>query len=228
MPLVGPIDDTMTRELIHGYYAATSYMDAQLGVVLDALDASGLAENTIIILWGDHGWHLGDHSMWCKHTNYEQAARIPVIVVAPGGATHVKTTALIETVDIYPTLSELAGLPAREGLEGKSFASVVKDPTKKIHDSIIHVYPRNQLLGRAIRTDRYRLVEWKQPGKSEIAGLELYDYQTDPLETKNLAEEQPEVVKELQAILAAHPEAKPQIKAGPAKGAGEPKKKKKK
>lgn len=228
MPPVGPIDDTMTRELIHGYYAATSYMDAQLGVVLDALDASGLAENTIIILWGDHGWHLGDHSMWCKHTNYEQAARIPVIVVAPGGASNVKTTSLIETVDIYPTLSELAGLPAREGLEGKSFASVVKDPVKKIHDSIIHVYPRNQLLGRAIRTDRYRMVEWKQPGKSEIAGMELYDYQTDPLETKNLAEEQPEVVKELQAILATHPEAKPQIKAGPAKGAGEPKKKKKK
>ena len=229
MPRTGPIDDTMTRNLIHGYYAATSYTDAQIGKVLKALDASGQAENTIILLWGDHGWHLGDHSMWCKHTNYEQAARIPVIVSAPGKPAGVKTASLIETVDIYPTLCELAGLPAPTGLDGKSFASVIAAPSTKTRDSVIHVYPRNSLLGRAIRTDRYRLVEWKKAGGSEPAdALELYDYQDDPLETQNLASERPEVVKDMLAILATHPEAKPQFKApgGAAKDAQPGKKKK--
>jgi iduronate 2-sulfatase len=125
-----------------------------------------------------------------------------------------KTTALVETVDIYPTLVELAGLPARPGLDGKSFAPVLADPTAKTRDSIIHVYPRNDLLGRAIRTDRYRMVEWKKPGAPVAdAEFELYDYQTDPLETQNLAAKNPSVLAELKAILATHPEAKPQLKA---------------
>ena len=213
-PEKGDLDEAQTRHLIHGYYAATSYMDAQLGLVLDALDQSGLAKNTVIVLWGDHGWHLGDHRFWCKHTNYEQAARIPLIIAAPGKAQTAKTSALVETVDLYPTLVELAGLPARTGLDGKSFASVLADPSSKTRDSIIHVYPRNDLLGRAIRTARYRMVEWKKPGTdSTDAEFELYDYETDPLETQNLATEKPEVLAELKAILATHPEAKPQIKA---------------
>ncbi len=213
IPEQGDLDDARTRHLIHGYYAATSYMDAQLGLVLDALEKSGLAENTIIALWGDHGWHLGDHRFWCKHTNYEQAARIPLIIAAPGKAQAVKTSALVETVDLFPTLVELAGLPARSGLDGKSFAPVLADPTLKTRDSIIHVYPRNDLLGRAIRTARYRMVEWKKPGADTAeAEFELYDYETDPLETQNLATKQPKVLAELQAILATHPEAKPQFK----------------
>jgi iduronate 2-sulfatase len=213
MPEKGDLDEAQTRHLIHGYYAATSYMDAQLGLVLDALEQSGLADNTIIVLWGDHGWHLGDHRFWCKHTNYEQAARIPLIIAAPGKAKDAKTTALVETVDLYPTLAELAGLPARAGLDGKSFASVLADPAAKTRDSIIHVYPRNDLLGRAIRTARYRMVEWKKPGGATAdAEFELYDYEADPLETQNLASEKPEVLAELQAILASHPEAKPQFK----------------
>ncbi len=126
IPPTGPLDDAMTRHLIHGYHAAVSFMDAQLGRVLDALDATGLAKDTIIVLWGDHGWHLGDHGMWCKHTNYEQAARIPVIVAAPGMKAAAKTAALIETVDIYPTLCELAGLPAPSGLDGASFAAALR------------------------------------------------------------------------------------------------------
>jgi iduronate 2-sulfatase len=213
IPEQGDLDETQTRHLIHGYYAATSYMDAQLGLVLDALEKTGLAENTIIALWGDHGWHLGDHRFWCKHTNYEQAARIPLIIAAPGQSQAAKTSALVETVDLYPTLVELAGLPARSGLDGKSFAPVLADPTLKTRDSIIHVYPRNDLLGRAIRTARYRMVEWKKPGADTAsAEFELYDYETDPLETENLATKQPEVLAELQAILATHPEAKPQFK----------------
>jgi len=225
MPEKGPVTPEQQRHLIHGYYAAMSYMDAQLGRVLDALDATGLAKNTIIVLWGDHGWHLGDHGMWCKHTNYEQATRIPLLVIAPGVAkAGSRTKALVETVDIFPTLAELAGLPASQGLDGLSFASVLKDAAASTRDHAIHVYPRGQNLGRAIRTERYRLVEWKPAGASaDNAVFELYDYQTDPAETKNLASEQPAVVKELRTLLAKHPEAKPQIKAAQPKAKGKKK-----
>jgi iduronate 2-sulfatase len=151
--------------------------------------------------------------MWCKHTNYEHAARIPLIVALPG-KTGTSSTALVETVDLYPTLAELAGLTAPEGLDGKSFAALLDDPMANHRDHAIHVYPRNDLLGRAIRTDRYRLVEWKKPGAAaDTAVFELYDYESDPDETKNLAPEQSAVVAELKGFLAAHPEAVPQIRA---------------
>jgi iduronate 2-sulfatase len=210
----------LQRTLIHGYYAAVSYMDAQLGRVLNELEATGLSKNTIIVLWGDHGWHLGDHGMWCKHTNYQQATRIPLVIVQPGMAkpgSH--SAALIETVDIYPTLCELVKLPLPKDLDGRSFAATVHDPEHSVRDHVIHVYPRGERLGRAIRTSRYRLVEWKKIGAaSDTAEFELYDYQTDSLETKNIAAEQPDVVAQLSALLAKHPEAKPQWRAK-AKGA---------
>lgn len=230
MPATGPVTAEQQRHLIHGYYAATSYMDAQLGRVLDALDATGLANNTLVVFWGDHGWHLGDHGMWCKHTNYEQAARIPVIVSAPGitkpGS---RTQALVETVDIYPTLSELAALPVPAGLDGRSFVPVLRDAAAPGRDHAIHVYPRGDLLGRAIRTQRHRLVEWKPVGAAtDKAVYELYDYEADALESRNLAAAQPEVVEQLKKYLAAHPEPRPQIKtASGAKKSGKGKTKKK-
>ena len=195
-------------------------MDAQLGRVLDALDETGFAKNTIVVLWGDHGWHLGDHGMWCKHTNYEQAARIPVIVAAPGQAqAGAKTAALVETVDIYPTLCELAGLPAPQGLDGASFAAALKDPSAATKEAVLHVYPRSQLLGRAVRTARYRLVEWKKIGEpADTAVLELYDYEADPEETKNLALDKPDVVAQLRTILSRQPEAKPQVRTAAGQG----------
>lgn len=213
IPQSGPLSDDLTKELIHGYYAATSYMDAQLGRVLDTLESTGLAKNTIVMLWGDHGWHLGDHGMWCKHTNYEQATRIPVIISLPEIQSARRTQAFLETVDLYPTIAELAGLKAPEGLDGKSQATVVKDPAKSVREHITHVYPRSGgLLGRAIRTSQYRMVEWKKPGEpAETAIFELYDYQADPLETKNQAAERPEILAELKSQLARQPEAKPQI-----------------
>jgi len=217
-----PLGPELTRHLIHGYYAATSYMDAQLGLVLAALDETGLAENTIVVFWGDHGWHLGDHGFWCKHTNFEQAARIPLMMALPGKTGSV-SSALVETVDLYPTLVELAGLPEAPGLDGKSFAPLLEDAAAPHRDHAIHVYPRNKLLGRAIRTDRYRLVEWKEVGADPAtAEWELYDYETDPDESKNLAAEKPDVLKELQAILATHPEAKAQVKSGPPVSPGKP------
>jgi iduronate 2-sulfatase len=206
------IDEAYARRLIHGYYAATSYTDAQIGLVLDALDRTGLAANTIVVLWGDHGWHLGDHGFWCKHTNYEQAARIPLILAGPGVASGARTGALVETADLYPTLAELAGLPQPRGLDGRSFAPTLADPATPARDSVIHVYPRGGRMGRAIRTQRHRLVEWKPLRGSDATEFELYDYQEDPLETKNLAKEQPEPLAQLRAILAEHPDPKPQFK----------------
>lgn len=221
MPELGPLTRDEQSRLIHGYHAAVSYMDAQLGRVLDALDQSGLAKNTIIVLWGDHGWHLGDHGMWCKHTNYEQAARIPLIVVAPGLAkAGVKTGAMAETVDIYPTLCELAGLPAPQGLDGASLVPVLKSPSVATKEAVFHAYPRSKRMGRAVRTARYRLVQWKEIGEpADTAVVELYDYQADPEETKNLAADKPEVVAELLALLAQQPEAKPQVRSGGQPGA---------
>ena len=213
MPEKGRLSEQQARHLIHGYHATISYMDAQLGRVLAALDSAGMTENTIIALWGDHGWHLGDHGMWCKHTNYEQATRIPLILAGPGIATGAHTAALVETVDLYPTLAELAGSPAPTGLDGSSFVAALRNPTTAAREPVIHVYPRDNKIGRAVRTDRHRLVEWKTPGAPpDTAELELYDYQADPAETKNLAAEQPDVVAKLRAILAMHPEARPQMR----------------
>ena len=221
IPDVGPLTLESAQQLLHGYHAAVSFMDAQLGRVLDELDRLGLARNTIIVLWGDHGWHLGDHGMWSKHTNYEQASHIPLIVCVPGVAkAGSRTGALAETVDLYPTLCELAGLPIPAGLDGASFASVLKNPaTAKTKEAIFHVFPRSsrnlgELIGRAVRTERYRLVEWKKAAApADTAILELYDYVADPEETKNLAGEQLEVVAQLRAILARQPEAKSQLRA---------------
>ncbi|PAW84903.1 MAG: iduronate-2-sulfatase [Pedosphaera sp. Tous-C6FEB] len=207
-------EEKTQRELLHAYYACVSYMDAQLGRVLDELDRLGLAQNTLIVLWGDHGWHLGDHGYWTKHTNYEQANRIPIIIVAPGVAkAGAATKQLAETVDIFPTLAELAGLPKPAGpqrVDGVSLVPVLRDPSVRVRDHATHCYPRGERMGRAIRTERYRLVEWKKPGApGDTAEFELYDYETDPRETKNLASAQPVVVAQLRAILARHPEAVP-------------------
>jgi iduronate 2-sulfatase len=215
MPESGDLSTDQARNLIHGYHAAVSYMDAQLGRVLDALMATGLDKSTVIVLWGDHGWHLGDHGMWCKHTNYEQAARIPLIVVAPGVTRpNASSPSLVESVDLYPTLCELANLPVPDDLDGTSFAATLRDPSAATKAAILHVYPRRNMIGRAVRTARYRLVEWKRPGApADTAVLELYDYERDPLETVNLASQQPDVAAELREFLAKQPEAKPQLRA---------------
>ncbi|MBI5691303.1 MAG: sulfatase [Verrucomicrobia bacterium] len=211
-------EEERQRTLIHAYYACVSFVDAQIGRVLDELDRLQLADRTLVVLWGDHGWHLGDHGYWTKHTNYEQANRIPLLIVAPGvGRPGSVTRQPAETVDIYPTLVELAGLPKPAGpqpFDGVSLVPVLRNPAASVRDHAYHCYPREPRLGRAIRTDRYRLVEWKRPGEpADTAEFELYDYATDPEETRNLAASQPEVVTRLRAILARHPEARPPLAA---------------
>ena len=208
-----PFPAETKRKLIQGYYASASYVDAQIGRVLDELKHLDLEKNTIVVLWGDHGFHLGDLGIWTKHTNYEQANRIPLIIAAPGVTRPGSSTRqLAESVDVLPTLAELAGLPAPRGpqpVDGISLVPVLRDPQTRVRDHAYHCYPKAKL-GRAIRTERHRLVEWKKPGAApETAELELYDYEADPRETRNLAGEQPEVVKRLRAILNRHPEAKP-------------------
>jgi len=209
----GPDDFSpeLTRELIHGYYASVSYVDAQIGKVIAELDRLGLSENTIIVLWGDHGFLLGELGIWTKHVNYELANRIPIFITAPGVTTPGSSTRQpTESVDLYPTLAELAGLPAPTGLQpidGLSLVPVLRDPAARVRDHAFHAYPKSRL-GRAIRTERYRLVEWKKPGADpSTAELELYDYQDGAVEKKNLATDLPEKVSELRAILARYPEA---------------------
>lgn len=209
VPDSGVVDDGLRRRLTHGYYASVSFVDAQIGKVLDELLRLQLADDTIIVLWGDHGFHLGDHGYWTKHTNYEQANRIPLVIVAPGvAAPGSATRQLAENVDLFPTLAELAALPAPTGpqpIDGLSLVPVLRDPSVRVRDHAYHAFP-NAKLGRAIRTERYRLVEWRNAEDSaESAELELYDYQADPHETRNLAAERPQIVAELRAKLAQHP-----------------------
>lgn len=208
-----PLTESLQRTLIHGYYASLSYMDAQVGLVLDELNRLTLDQNTIVVLWGDHGYHLGDHGTWTKHTNYEQANRIPVLVRAPGVTDPgTRSDALIETVDIYPTLVGLAGLPMPAGpqpIDGESLVPILADPDSEVRDHAYHCFPRGSRLGRAVRTERYRLVEWKSFGGEDPAEYELYDYRDDPQETQNLADQRPELVARLSEMLASHPPALP-------------------
>ena len=205
-----PLPPDLQRQLIHGYYASASYVDAQIGRVLDALEAGGLTESTVVILWGDHGFHLGDHGIWTKHTNYEQANRIPLIIRAPGVTRPGSSTRqLAESVDLFPTLCELAALPSPAGpqpIDGLSLVPVLKNPSRRLRDHAFHVFPRGRALGRAVRTERHRLVEWLTPGAPPTsAEIELYDYDSDPFETTNLAAVHPEIVATLRATLAQHP-----------------------
>ncbi len=207
-----PFPDSLTRKLIHGYYAAVSYVDSQIGVVLDELAALDLDENTIVVLWGDHGYLLGEMGMWTKHVNYELANRIPLVIAAPGaGRPGSHTAQLTETVDIYPTLVELAGLPApqvQQPFDGLSMVPVLSDAETRIRDHAYHCFPRGGRLGRAIRTDRYRLVAWQEiDNNTGPVEYELYDYQNGFMEVNNIADEQPAIRDSLKAILARYPEA---------------------
>ena len=209
-----PFPEELQRKLIHGYYASVSYVDEQIGKVLTALEELELDENTIVVLWGDHGYHLGELGIWTKHVNYELANKIPLIISAPGHiAENSSTSQLTETVDIYPTLVELAGfeLPeVKQPFDGTSMVPVLENPESHIRDHAYHAFPRGGRLGRAIRTDQYRMVEWKKIGEADdTAEYELYDYQEGNVEKKNIALEHPKVLEELKSILAKHPEAKP-------------------
>jgi arylsulfatase A-like enzyme len=189
----GPIPEDMQRQLKHGYYAAISYMDAQVGRLLDEIDRLGVAEKTVIVLWGDHGWKLGEHGSWCKHSNVENDTNAPLLISVPGLKTAGKSTAaLAEFVDIYPTLAEACGLPLPGHLQGTSLLSVLQDTSKSVKAAALSQYPRaergQQLMGYSMRTDRYRFTRWlDRNDHTKLVSVELYDHQTDPQENVNIA-----------------------------------------
>ena len=194
------------KELIHGYYAAISYMDAQVGILLNTLESLGTLDNTIIVLWGDHGWHLGDHDLWHKHTNFEEATRAPLIIAGPGIKPG-KTSSLTEFVDVFPTICDLAGVAIPENLDGKSLKPLMLKNTASVKDFSISQYPRKlkklqmakigytnaNMMGYSLRTDKYRYTIWMNNFTSkqtfselQVYASELYDYVKDPLEKVNV------------------------------------------
>ena len=209
------------KELIHGYYAAVSYLDAQVGVLLNTLESLGTLNNTVIVLWGDHGWHLGDHDLWHKHTNFEEATRAPLIIAGPGIKSG-KTNSLSEFVDVFPTICDLAGVPIPNKLDGLSLKPLMLNNNAKVNDYSISQYPRklkklemikkgytdSKMMGYSLRTDKYRFTIWmnnftsKQPfNESQVYASEMYDYVKDPLEKVNVVNDKDyaTISKELKA-----------------------------
>jgi len=223
-PRAGSLDESRQRELKHGYLASVSLIDAQVGRLLDQLDALDLADETIVILWGDHGWKLGEHNSWCKQTNYEVDTRVPLILRVPGAKANGRSTrALVELVDVYPTLCEAAGLPIPDELEGASLAPLLHDAKAAVKKAAFSQFRRRhrdgERMGYAMRTDRYRYVEWIDRNDGSIADRELYDHEGDPRESVNLADEadQAERVQKLSAQLWRTLPPPPRPKAGAAK-----------
>jgi iduronate 2-sulfatase len=251
IPKSGPLDPELARTLKHAYLACVSYVDAQIGLMVGALEEAGIRDNTIIIVWGDHGWHLGDMGVWGKATNYEIATRVPLMIWTPDMKTRGKSTdALVELVDMFPTLCELAGVPIPSHLEGHSFVPLLDKPDLPWKKATFSQYPNpalrewaanplskgmretwfgplieeveariikqqgdkwnrelfeQHLMGYTMRTDRYRLVVWRdhRDAKAEPIYVELFDHKSDPHETKNVASDNPEIVSELTKQLDA-------------------------
>jgi choline-sulfatase len=197
------------RAAIRAYLACVSYVDAQAGRILDALQRLGLTERTIIVFAADHGWHLGEHKLWHKRSLFEECARVPFLVVAPDAKSNGQRSAsLVELLDVFPTLCDLAGVPAPANLQGKSLRPLLNDATASIHDAAFTQARRGEnaeFWGRTIRTARWRCTEWDE-GKN---GIELYDHEADPHEFANLATspEHAAVLRELRELLATRLDA---------------------
>jgi len=195
IPPKGDMPDDLARKLRHAYYAGVSYTDAQIGRVMAELKELGLDKNTIVVLWGDHGWNLGEHSLWGKHTNVENDVNAPLIISAPGQKTAGQhSTALTEFVDIYPTICDLAGVPLPAHLEGVSLKPLMEDPKRTWKTAAFSQYPRKSdgqaLMGYTMRTDRYRFTVWvDRADHAKVDAIELYDHQTDPQENTNVAKD---------------------------------------
>lgn len=210
------LDRETQKRLLHAYYACISYTDAQIGKVLDALDREGLTDNTIVILYGDHGYHLGDHGLWNKMTNFENATRVPLIISVPGMKKDVKSDSMVEFLDVFPTVCELTSTAHPQQLDGTSLVPVLRNPKRKVKDYVMSQYSRTttenytistdtdlkgkakeleeDIMGYAIRDPRYRLVEWTKGFKTympfdegKVISYQLFDYEKDPQERHNLA-----------------------------------------
>lgn len=198
IPQDARMSPAQVQELRHGYYACVSYADALVGRLLAELQRLGLSDDTVIVLWGDHGYHLGEQGLWTKANNYELSTRVPLILRVPGSkATGQGTDALVELLDVYPTLVEACGLPVPHGLEGQSLMPLLKDPSRTWKHAVFSQYPRmhqghrhqgaGDIMGYALRTERFRYVQWQDWQTRGIVARELYDHTTDPYETLNIA-----------------------------------------
>ncbi len=195
IPQEGPIPDDLAKKLVHGYYASISYTDAMIGKVYDALEKLGLKDNTTIILWGDHGFFLGQHTMWTKHSTLMEAISVPLIIASPGFDKGKKTNSLAEYVDIYPTLCAIAGINAPKYLDGKSLLPILQNSKSKIHNEVFSRYGNQEV----VVNERYSYMELVDKNSQKVNGRMLFDHSTDPLENFNIAEkdENKALVKEM-------------------------------
>lgn len=222
-PAMDEIAPEKQQRVRHAYYACVSYIDAQIGRVLDELDHLGLSDNTIVSLYGDHGYHLGEHGLWGKTTNFELDTRVPLILRAPGmKATGRASSSLVELVDLYPTLVELAGLPVADHLEGMSLVKLLDDPTQTVKNAAMSQYPRGGHMGYSMRTPTHRLTQWIDQHTGQVTATELYDYADGLVETENLAGAAGSQVKELTAQMATLVPLSTALVTKPSQAAGPP------
>ncbi len=190
IPKEGPMPEDLARETRHAYFACVSYIDSLIGDLLNALDASGERDNTIIALWSDHGYQLGDHGMWCKHTNFETSTRIPFIIIDPRSQKPgQRSNARVELIDMYPTLADMAGLPLPKNLDGKSLKPLIKDAQAWDDKQTVAYsqFRRGGKHGFSVRTENFRYTEWRDANKGSVDAQELYDHRSDPSENINVA-----------------------------------------
>ena len=205
---VADFPDELNKRLLHGYHACVSYLDRNVGVLLQALEEVGVADNTIVVFWADHGWKLGDHSSWCKHTNFECDTRVPLIIRHPGKpSAQGSTRALVELIDLYPTLVDLCGLEPPSHLQGKSLVPVLDDPTFRTRAIAYSSYPHGagrgigRVVGHSIRTDQHRYTEWWDKN-DQVVDTVLTDIEADPDEITSI-NGQDELRRELSSQLKA-------------------------
>ncbi|NDV63202.1 sulfatase [Puniceicoccales bacterium CK1056] len=205
VPDKGDIPDTVQRQMIHGYLACISWIDTLVGQLLEELEATGKAQNTIVVLWGDHGFHLGDHGLWGKHTPFEEAVRAPLIIVDPRVGKPVKTVSPVEFTDVFPTLCDLAGLELPERLQGVSLVACLEDESAKPREVSTSIYKSRGAFGYSVRNERYRYIEWISNKGANLVGRDLFDFEADPLGKVNFAKHKDyqDVVKELSDALHA-------------------------
>lgn len=191
-----PLTDDYARKIRHAYFACVSYVDAQIGKILDELENLGLDENTAVIVWGDHGWHLGDHRVWGKHTVFERSLNSALIIKIPGeiNSNHY-CNKVVSSIDLFPTIIELCGVEMPYATHGRSLSGLLKDPESNDWKELSFAYYRN---GISLRTRQYRLTKYY---REEEPVLELYDHSVDPFENRNIADERPEIVDSLMIFL---------------------------
>lgn len=186
IPKEGPITEELGRKLLHGYLASISYVDAQIGLVLDELDRLKLRDNTVVVLLGDNGYQIGEHDMWArKHTNFETSARVPLIVAPPRFGRGFKSRTVVELLDVYPTVADLCGLKPPANLEGESLRRAIAKPDPGWPRVAHTQYPRGKRMGRSVTDGRFRYTEWALEGQPPEA-VELYDHSIDPQENVNV------------------------------------------